>query len=93
MLKLNRKRMARENGQIGEIEPPNMYKSSVFNQAKKEYVNSELNVKLTDSRNLIRTIEKKMTTLSYTGSTQTVESNPFFIIYMTLQLHEYNEYC
>jgi len=42
------KRMARENGQIGEIEPPNMYKSSILNQAKKEYVDSELNVELTD---------------------------------------------
>lgn len=88
------KRMARENGKIGEIEPPNMYKSSVLNQAKKEYVDSELNVELTDGRDLIRTIEKMMTTPPYAGSIQAVGSNPFFVFYMTTpQLHAYNEYC
>lgn len=86
--------MARENGQIGEIEPPNMYKSSIFNQAKKEYVDSELNVELTDGWDLIRTIEKMMTTPPYAESIQAVGSNPFFVFYMTTpQLHAYNEYC
>lgn len=68
---------------FGEIEPPNMYKSSILNQAKKEYVNSELNVELTDGRDLIRTIEKMMTTPPYAGAIQAVGSNPFFVFYMT----------
>ncbi|XP_071580612.1 uncharacterized protein [Temnothorax nylanderi] len=89
-----RKRIARENGQIGEMEPPNMYKRNILDQAKKEYVDLELNVKPTDGRDLIRTIEGMMTTPPYVGSIQAVGSNPFFVFYMTTpQLHAYNEYC
>lgn len=89
-----RKRIARENGQIGEMEPPNMYKPSILDQAKKEYVDSELNVEPTDGRDLVRTIERMMTTPPYAGSIQAVGSNPFSVFYMTTpQLHAYNEYC
>lgn len=89
-----RKRMAKENGQIGEMEPPNMYKPSILHQAKKEYVDSELNIEPTDGRDLVRTIERMMTIPPYVGSIQAVGSNPFYVFYMTTpQLHAYNEYC
>lgn len=90
MLKLPKKN-GKEKWTNWKMEPPNMYKSNVLNQTKKEYVDSELNVELTDGiwyESLKRWWPLHPTLNLYK------QSNPFFIFYMTIpQLHAYNEYC
>lgn len=89
-----RRRQARENMVEGDIEPPFIPSGNVLREVKKEATDSLLDVKSTDGRDLIKTLEEMSLKPEFRSLIHAVSSLPFYVFYMNAaQLHAYKEYC
>lgn len=89
-----RRRIAMEEMDNGDIEPPLLYESSVLRKVKQEYHDKILGVNPKDGKDPIYIIRKMKHTPPYCGSIQEITLDKIYVHYRTpTQMHIYREYC
>lgn len=89
-----RRKIATEEMQHGDIEPPLLYESSVLRKLKQEYNDKILGVDSKDGNDPIIIIRKMKHTSPYCGSIHDICIDKVCVHYRSpMQLHIYKEYC
>lgn len=76
------------------LEPPNLFANDILRQAKKEFMDDELNILPLDSREILKTFEKMYFTPPTYNIIKAICAVPFHMFYSSEdQLNAYKAYC